>query len=451
MFAMMNNESSNVGKEFYVVLPSNGCPEIHPDNTPAKFNISWETPMHLATNDNWAVALTEANFCYLHQSVTTYLGVEYSIFNFKYKIKVEIEREEMAVEGRIQMYEYFFKIHGKTKTYSIIPDVQSVKTEELWKKIHLHNQMKKKQQVVRIRDEQRKIRSATGEIPKKKKLIYNKVNISFSPENKSENLDHEMPEIDFYSGDGVHFLMKHPFTLNVVIDNREIQIVAKRFSSYNGDRKYRLRFPIVLIRKTGKIIGSCTISCHSDHSTTKRVFISDNNLWDDANKMAASLAKDFKDVFSGITFKDNRFLVTVKNHITTFSFINRLNIILGFNQAKHLLPERGENDEEIVLTGNFPPSLKSGINHLYIYASICKPIQVGGVQVPLLKSIWMDGTWKNFEQGDLCNVVMKNPMYIPLCTSSINTIEVNIRSDSGELIPFIDGSITSLTLHFKKM
>ena len=90
---------------------------------------------------------------------------------------------------------------------------------------------------------------------------------------------------------------------------------------------------------------------------------------------------------------------------------------------------------------------------MYIYASICRPIQVGSTRVHLLKSIWLDNKkhdgHANF--GKVRNIATKTPMYIPISDSSINSIEINIRSDSGQLFPFVDGAITSLTLHFKKV
>jgi hypothetical protein len=39
---------------------------------------------------------------------------------------------------------------------------------------------------------------------------------------------------------------------------------------------------------------------------------------------------------------------------------------------------------------------------------------------------------------------------LPISNTTINTIEINIRDDSGRVIPFDEGSVTSLTLHFKQ-
>ena len=53
---------------------------------------------------------------------------------------------------------------------------------------------------------------------------------------------------------------------------------------------------------------------------------------------------------------------------------------------------------------------------MYIYSSICQPIQVGSTRVPLSKSIWLDNK-KNVGRanfGEVRNITTENPMYIPI-------------------------------------
>ena len=42
-------------------------------------------------------------------------------------------------------------------------------------------------------------------------------------------------------------------------------------------------------------------------------------------------------------------------------------------------------------------------------------------------------------------------MYLPISSSCINNIEINIRDDAGRLINFASDTKTTLTLHFKKV
>ena len=86
---------------------------------------------------------------------------------------------------------------------------------------------------------------------------------------------------------------------------------------------------------------------------------------------------------------------------------------------------------------------------MFVYASILEPIRVGHTQVPLLKNVYSDTT-KNFAINQLRNVPLKHLMYIPLNVFIINSIEINIRDDSGAFVPFSDYAKTCLTLHFKR-
>ena len=43
-----------------------------------------------------------------------------------------------------------------------------------------------------------------------------------------------------------------------------------------------------------------------------------------------------------------------------------------------------------------------------------------------------------------------NPMYIPLATTSFNSIHINLRNDAGQFVSFPKGSVTTVILHFKK-
>ena len=44
----------------------------------------------------------------------------------------------------------------------------------------------------------------------------------------------------------------------------------------------------------------------------------------------------------------------------------------------------------------------------------------------------------------------KNPMYIGLARDHISQIDIEIRDDAGQLVPFHDDALTTLRLHFRK-
>ena len=129
------------------------------------------------------------------------------------------------------------------------------------------------------------------------------------------------------------------------------------------------------------------------------------------------------------------------------TFLNGLNFILGFEHVQYKT-KKYRNIPPVL--AEFPPQLNRAINNINIYASVCEPIRVGGALVPLLKSLWIDVNKRAYEIGEMYNVAIKNPMYLPISASVINNVEINIRTDSGQLIPFFPGAVTSLTLHFKR-
>ena len=154
-------------------------------------------------------------------------------------------------------------------------------------------------------------------------------------------------------------------------------------------------------------------------------------------------------VFSKFVYENGKIIFRLKENIGSLRLCNGLNFILGFEQIKFTRDVYLENtNHEQIAT--HPPQMNRGINNIYVYVSICEPIHVGGVMVPLLKSIWLDVGKKEYSFGEKYCVVIKNPMYLPVAGSSINSIETNIRTDSGQLIPFAEGSVTSLTFHLKK-
>ena len=50
---------------FYMVLPSNSCPLIHPDNISTNFKIDWQSPIEL--EGKWEAALSELSIFHLQQ------------------------------------------------------------------------------------------------------------------------------------------------------------------------------------------------------------------------------------------------------------------------------------------------------------------------------------------------------------------------------------------------
>ena len=81
---------------------------------------------------------------------------------------------------------------------------------------------------------------------------------------------------------------------------------------------------------------------------------------------------------------------------------------------------------------------------LYVYTDIIQNQYVGDVRAPLLRV----GPAKS-RYGDTACVIYEQPQFLPLKRSNIQSIEINLRSNTGELVPFRSGK-SILTLVFRR-
>ncbi|KAI8484230.1 hypothetical protein Bbelb_380150 [Branchiostoma belcheri] len=82
------------------------------------------------------------------------------------------------------------------------------------------------------------------------------------------------------------------------------------------------------------------------------------------------------------------------------------------------------------------PDPNLGFNSLYVYGDVVQHRLVGGVKVPLLRIIKIEG-----QDGDIVDHPIMTPHYIPLARKRFETIEVDIRTDLGSPVPFEQGRV----------
>ena len=88
--------------------------------------------------------------------------------------------------------------------------------------------------------------------------------------------------------------------------------------------------------------------------------------------------------------------------------------------------------------------LDHGFHDLYVYCDIIQPQHVGDVLVPLLRIVQLEG-----KDGQRVSKSFVRPEYIPVSRKQFESIEVNIKRDTGETVPFEFGRVL-LTLHFRQ-
>lgn len=138
----------------------------------------------------------------------------------------------------------------------------------------------------------------------------------------------------------------------------------------------------------------------------------------------------------------NRIILRIQDRVTGFGIKFSQNIIniLGLSKQVNEYFEAGE------YTMNKPPDISEGFSALYIYSDVIQSQVVGDTLAPLLRVVPIElksppplNNWIRFE----------HIQYLPINKSQSDTIEVNIRRDNGNVVPFESGKVV-LTLHFKR-
>ena len=104
-------------------------------------------------------------------------------------------------------------------------------------------------------------------------------------------------------------------------------------------------------------------------------------------------------------------------------------------------------DDEPV-TGERPANLAESLpNMLMVYGNLLEPYVTGDVQTRLLRAVSLDIHEYNF---GLTKVKAFSPaMYLPLLFNSFQAVEIDIRDQMGQPLPFTHGTLT-ITLHFRR-
>ena len=81
---------------------------------------------------------------------------------------------------------------------------------------------------------------------------------------------------------------------------------------------------------------------------------------------------------------------------------------------------------------------------LYVYRDFIQNLLVGDVRAPLLRVVPVKSRY-----GDTTCVTYEQPQFLPLSRSIIQTMEINIRSDTDELVSF-ESEKSIVTLAFRR-
>lgn len=112
-----------------------------------------------------------------------------------------------------------------------------------------------------------------------------------------------------------------------------------------------------------------------------------------------------------------------------------LKTMLGFSQDRY---EEGVHEAENVV------DIRQGFYSLYVYCNVVEPHMVGDVLAPLLRIVPIRG-----KDGDLVTRSYDNISYHPVQQKHFDTVELDIRDDTGRRVSFERGKVV-ITLHFRQ-
>ncbi len=114
---------------------------------------------------------------------------------------------------------------------------------------------------------------------------------------------------------------------------------------------------------------------------------------------------------------------------------SKLRYILGFEQPK-IYGDRN--------VAKYIPDIRVGFYSLYVYCSLVEPQIVGNVTAPLIRSVQIEGNY-----GNIIEKLYHTPHYVPIVAKEVDRIEIDIKGDNNQSVPFQFGK-TVVKLHFRK-
>ena len=141
--------------------------------------------------------------------------------------------------------------------------------------------------------------------------------------------------------------------------------------------------------------------------------------------------------------------------------LGNTNIAFSFNPRTHkvkvtLAPDHcvglyGQFAKMLGFAGKFIKVRKSSespyvsylldIASIFVYCNIVQPQIVGNTSVPLLRTIAISG-----KSGDVITKTFNNIQYVAVQTKSFENIEIFLRTDTGDPVPFEPGKVIATTI-----
>jgi len=161
-----------------------------------------------------------------------------------------------------------------------------------------------------------------------------------------------------------------------------------------------------------------------------------------AQKFTAAIQKNRPVGDGNISFRFDKILKRTTLKLNT-------DLVARLYMTKHLQYMLGFGDQLMTFTGKktvaeYPPDCQGGFSNMYVYSSVVSPQIVGNTMAPLLRVVPIEGKF-----GQNVERLYNTPHYIPCLSKSIDSINISIKDDVDQLVPFQNGKCI-VKLHFRK-
>lgn len=236
---------------------------------------------------------------------------------------------------------------------------------------------------------------------------------SYFPENKTTNFSTKLPKSIKLEGEWSVGIVEfqYPCTMFTVQNNNNIMYIKKRMNVPNE--------------------ADSSVVTYKNHIPA--------SSYENIDDVLAAL--NSRETFKLRHDKISKYISLTGNidDLISLKFSSKLSLQLGFDPNTDVATRR---------TGKFPANLYFGLpSQLFIYCDIVQPQIVGDVMCPLLRIISLDPI--KYVYGSNKMHVFSPPHYVPVLRREFDIIEIDIRSNTGENIPFEFGT-SCVKLHFKR-
>lgn len=236
----------------------------------------------------------------------------------------------------------------------------------------------------------------------------------YFPNNTTSNFFTKLPKTLKLEGEWVVGLVEfnYPCTMFNVQEHENIFYVTKKEEAHENGVEYTSNIPTTNYDNIAHFLQS----------------FNENNL------LKGKISFEYNEISKLVTIS------STSDDILEMKLTPKLCLQLGFEPNINIIEHK---------SGKYPMNLNLGLpSQLFIYSDIVQPQIVGDVMTPLLRIVSLDPM--KYTYGAFKMNVFSPAHYLPVMRREFDVIEIDIRTNIGDRVPFQFGT-ACIKLHFKRI